>query len=248
MGENADDLNVPHLFDEVYDVFKILARLYADAVHAGLDLDVHLGCLAHGLCLLSHTAYGELLKGGHLKIVFKSVLDAVLSGGREQENIAGDTCLSHLYAFKNMGAGENIDMAGIGAVQEYGAEIPVTDKMRGFLRHNFGINLKKTTTHIRIPARSWLYAPIKDAGFRKTIYDYVGDEELLEEYADKDIMKQLANIIGEVGLQQIHKAFDNGGINGEWAPNSQVTISKKKSSKPLIDKGDLRSTVMFEVE
>lgn len=144
--------------------------------------------------------------------------------------------------------GENIDMAGIGAVQEYGAEIPVTDKMRGFLRHNFGINLKKSTTHIRIPARSWLYAPIKDAGFRKTIYDYVGNEELLEEYADKDIMKQLANIIGEVGLQQIHKAFDNGGINGEWAPNSQVTISKKKSSKPLIDKGDLRGTVMFEVE
>ena len=144
--------------------------------------------------------------------------------------------------------GENIDMAGIGAVQEYGAEIPVTDKLRNFFRYQFGVNLKKTTTHIKIPARSWLYEPIKDPNFRKTIYDYIGDEEIFEEYADKDFMKKLANIIGEVGLLQIQKAFDNGGINGEWAANSGITIAQKGSSKPLIDNGDLRGTVTFEVE
>lgn len=143
---------------------------------------------------------------------------------------------------------ENMDLAGIGAVQEYGANINVTDKMRNYLRYAFGMNLKKSTTSINIPARSWLYAPIKDEGFRKLIYDYIGDEELFEEYADKDIMKELANIIGNAGLLQIQKAFENGGINGEWAANSPITIANKGSAKPLIDTGDLRRHVTFEVE
>lgn len=143
----------------------------------------------------------------------------------------------------------NMDLAGVGAVQEYGAEIPVTDKMRAFFRYNFGINLKKTTTHIKIPARSWLYEPLKDSNFKKMIFDYIGDEDVFEEYADKDVMKEVANLIGEVGLLQIHKAFDNSGINGEWAPNSPVTIAQKGSSKPLIGKeGLLRKHIMFEVE
>ena len=143
---------------------------------------------------------------------------------------------------------ENLDLAGLGAVQEFGAKINVTDKMRGFFRHEFGINLKKSTTEINIPARSWLYEPIKDANFRKMIYDYVGDLEIFEELADKDIMKELANIIGNVGLLQIQKAFENSGINGEWTPNSTLTIERKHSAKPLIGEGDLRKHITFEVE
>ena len=143
---------------------------------------------------------------------------------------------------------ENLDLAGLGAVQEYGAKIPVTEKLRNFFRWKFGINLKKTTKQIEIPARSWLYTPIKDPTFRKTIYDYVGDQEFFEEYADKDFMKELANIIGNVGLLQIQKAFNNGGINGEWAPNSPMTIAQKGSAKPLINEGYMRGRVTFEVE
>ena len=60
---------------------------------------------------------------------------------------------------------ENMDLAGIGAVQEFGAAINVTDKMRAFLRYEFGINLKKSTTQIIIPTRSWLEMPLtKDNG------------------------------------------------------------------------------------
>ena len=143
---------------------------------------------------------------------------------------------------------ENMDLAGVGAIQEYGAQIPVTDKLRAFFRYNFGVNLKKSTTHIQIPARSWLYEPIKDEGFKKLVYEFVGDQEVFEEYADKDFMKQLANLIGEAGLLQIQKAFNNGGINGEWASNSPITVANKGSSKPLIDNGDLRGHIAFEVE
>ena len=153
-----------------------------------------------------------------------------------------------ILAQNNKPIDKNIDLAGIGCVQEYGADIPVTDKMRAFFRHEFGVNLKKTTTTIKTPARSWLYSPIKDSSFRKAIYDYVGDESIIEEYGDKDIMKDLANKIGEVALFQIQRAFENNGINGEWKPNSPITIAQKKSSKPLIDKGDLRRQVSYEVE
>lgn len=142
---------------------------------------------------------------------------------------------------------ENMDLAGIGAVQEYGAKIKVTDKMRNFFRYKFGVNLKKSTEYIEIPARSWLYAPIKDGDFRKTIYDYIGDIELFKETIDGNELKRLANIIGEVGLLQIQKAFENGGINGEWPANSQITIDQKGSSAPLIDTGELRRHVTFEV-
>lgn len=153
-----------------------------------------------------------------------------------------------ILAENNKPVSENADLAYIGAVQEYGANINVTDKMRAFLRYNFGVNLKKNTTKISIPARSWLYEPIKDKGFRKLIYEFIGDQEIFEEYADKDFMKQLANLIGEAGLLQIQKAFNDGGINGEWEANSPLTIERKGSSKPLIDKGDLRRSITYEVE
>lgn len=144
---------------------------------------------------------------------------------------------------------ENMDLAGIGAVQEFGARIKVTDKMRGYFRHNFGVNLKKDTEYIEIPARSWLYEPIKDANFKKMIYDYIGDQEIFDELADKEIMKELADIIGNVGVLQILRAFENGGINGEWKPNNPITIASKKSSMPLVGKnGDLRKHITFEVE
>lgn len=34
---------------------------------------------------------------------------------------------------------------------------------------------------------------------------------------------------------------------GPWAPNAPATIARKKSDRPLIDKGHLRSQVRFEV-
>lgn len=143
---------------------------------------------------------------------------------------------------------KNLDLAGLGAVQEYGAKITVTDKMRAYFRHEFGINLKKSTTEIEIPARSWLYAPIKDDSFKKLVFEYIGDEDLFMEYADKDVMKELADFIGEAALTQIFRAFDNGGINGEWAANSPLTIANKHSSQALIDTGDFRRHITFEVE
>lgn len=49
-------------------------------------------------------------------------------------------------------------------------------------------------------------------------------------------MDQLQTRLGLMGEDKIREAINEGA----WAPNSPVTIRRKKSSKPLIDKGDMR--------
>jgi hypothetical protein len=54
------------------------------------------------------------------------------------------------------------EMSKIAAIQEYGATITVTDKMRGFLSAKYGIHLKKSTTQIVIPPRAHRYQVVKE--------------------------------------------------------------------------------------
>lgn len=150
----------------------------------------------------------------------------------------------------------NLDMAGLGAVQEFGARIKVTDKMRGYFAYAFGINLKKTTTEIVIPARSWLQKPIeRSADLRKKIRKKAklskADRELLEEfistYGEMGILEELAYAVATSALEIIDEAFESSGF-GEWQPNSPLTIREKGSAMPLIDEGRLRSAVTYDIE
>lgn len=52
--------------------------------------------------------------------------------------------------------------ARYGAVHEFGAKIPVTDKMRAFL-HYKGVHLKKSTTEIIMPERAWFRPTVDKA-------------------------------------------------------------------------------------
>ena len=145
---------------------------------------------------------------------------------------------------------ENMDIAGIGAVQEFGAAINVTPKMKEFLRHEFGINLKKTTTQIVIPPRSWLLMPLtkdKGKGIRKKLTAHLPKDDVVEYITESGDLMSLAVMLGAAAVDQIEDAFDTGGF-GDWAQNSPITIAQKKSDKPLIDKGRLRGAVAYEVE
>ena len=157
---------------------------------------------------------------------------------------------------------DNLDLAGLGAVQEFGCLIPVTDKMRGFFRHHFGVNIKKETTHINIPARSFLQMPLTKNGgadFRKKIKKYAGDGQFIEDLLSvaedpNKVAYETAYFLGVAALELIQEAFDTSGW-GEWAPDSELTISNKiknekqrDTAKPLIDTGHLRSRITFEVE
>ena len=153
----------------------------------------------------------------------------------------------------------NLDMAGLGAVQEFGARIKVTDKMRGYFAYAFGINLKKTTTEIVIPARSWLQKPIeRSADLRKKIRqkaELTKDEislaeEFISEYGESGILKELAYAVATSALEIIDEAFESSGF-GEWQPNSTLTVREKGSAMPLIDKGShggLRGRINYDIE
>ena len=150
----------------------------------------------------------------------------------------------------------DIDLAGLGAVQEFGARIQVTDKMRGFFRYAFGINLKKDTEYIDIPARPFL----SNIFLNPKLRDYImgaanisGDPDFDAAYADyklvdnPDFIKDLCIAIGAKTVEVIQMEFSTSGF-GEWAPNSPMTIENKGSAMPLIDKGRLRGAITYEVE
>lgn len=151
---------------------------------------------------------------------------------------------------------ENLDMAGLGAVHEFGAHIKVTDKMRGFFWYHFGIHLKKNTTEITIPARSWLQAPLeqKNAIINNLKKRFKTQDELIEYVSQTGDFMSLAIMLGAAAVEQIQEAFATGGF-GQWEPNTPLTIEEKGSSMPLVGKGrgnessgSLRRAVTYEVE
>ena len=149
--------------------------------------------------------------------------------------------------------------AHLGAIHEFGATINVTDKMRAYL-HHIGIHLKKDTTQIVIPARSFL---------RDTLLSKEGKDELLERVMltnDKELNKALVDVglagdskffetlceqIGLNALEMVQIAFMVGGRPDKWPPISEVTRRNRKndkSSPPLTDSGDLRDSISMQVK
>lgn len=150
--------------------------------------------------------------------------------------------------------GENIDLAGLGVVQEYGADIKITPKMAKFLAikaKELGLPPKKgkSSGFVKIPARSFLYSPIvgDSKGLRKRIREFI-DEAAIELMLLQGDFELMAKSVAYAGWYQVQEAFDKGGIFGEWAPNSTMTTASKSSSSPLIDTGRLRGSITYKVE
>ena len=144
---------------------------------------------------------------------------------------------------------DNLDLAGLGAIHEFGCQIPVTDKMRGFFFHQFGLNLKKSTTHIIIPSRSFLQMPLeRRQDLRRKLQEKIGDNDDILYYLEKTgDSKSIAILLGASGVEQVMEAFETGGW-GEWEPNSGITSMQKGSANPLVDTGNLKQHITYEVE
>lgn len=124
-------------------------------------------------------------------------------------------------------------------VQEYGATIQVTPKMRAWFRHQ-GAPLKRSTTQIVIPPRPFLRKSLKN---QKKWVKYV--TELFNANQDDNglTLKQIAM---QVGLM-MQKAIQES-INSNIPPaNSGFTVKRKGSSKTLRDTGALESSIHYEV-
>lgn len=149
--------------------------------------------------------------------------------------------------------------AQLGAIHEFGATINVTEKMRAYL-HHIGIHLKKDTTTITIPARSFLRDTFFTGDAKERLMDFAGLSDNAEfnkefmEYKlinDPDFFLKLCKAIGAKGLEMVQDSFRAGGYPTKWQPISEVTRRNRKGdagNPPLNDTGELMDSITVEVK
>lgn len=130
--------------------------------------------------------------------------------------------------------------AWLASIHEYGCKIPVTPKMRAFFRYKFGINLKKTTTEITIPERSFLRKGF-DEHHEKVLKDAEGT--LPDVLIGTLSTEQHAEIVGLL----LSTAIKEYAVNLREPANSSLTVQQKGSSNPLVDTGDMINGITYEV-
>jgi len=130
-------------------------------------------------------------------------------------------------------------MLMIARVHEFGVQIEVTPKMRGFL-HYRGIHLKKSTDYINIPERSYM----------RTTFDE--EQNNLNDLAVQEIQKVInmektgRQAMDMLGLYLVG-AIQDKMVNIRDPPNHPATIRQKGSSNPLIDNGHLRQSITYKI-
>ena len=133
--------------------------------------------------------------------------------------------------------GEGAWLAGI---HEYGCTIPVTEKMRAYL-HSQGLHLKTTTTHIRIPERSFLRTGFDDNHDRVIMQT---ERALVQVLSGKMSIDDMLDLYGQQMSTAIKKRIRD--INSPAL--HPFTISRKGSSNPLVDSGNLVESITWVKE
>lgn len=129
--------------------------------------------------------------------------------------------------------------AWLASIHEYGCNIGVTPKMRAWL-HYQGVHLKKSTTHIHIPERSFIRA-----GYDQNREQVLAKASKL--LADVTAGKMTARgCYQALGLELSSKIKDYA-VNLSDPPNSGFTIARKGSSNPLVDTGDMIGGISWRV-
>lgn len=128
------------------------------------------------------------------------------------------------------------------AVNEYGANIKVTPKMRKYLASQ-GLNLRKETTHIIVPERSYLRATLDNKKVLKSL------ESKIIPTAVKVAMGKLKAeaILDYIGLHYV-AAIKSTIASMKEPENHPFTVERKGQGKGLlIDSGRLLTAISYEV-
>lgn len=129
---------------------------------------------------------------------------------------------------------EDSQLLTIANVQEFGAEITVTPKMRAFFRGAFKINLKKTTNMIIIPSRPFIRQTFSKREKELLKIGFALARAVID---DKLTVKQALENWGDQGVAFIRSEVADGN---NFAPNAPLTIRQKGVGKhPLQDSGRL---------
>lgn len=137
------------------------------------------------------------------------------------------------------GSGAPASNVDIAIWQEYGVNIPVTVKMRWYL-HFAGLHLKPSTTMIRIPSRP----------FMKQSADRNGKkwQSLSDDLTGQVFFRQMTVPAALARLGSVMQGDIQDTITGgKFKKLHPFTARRKKSSRPLVDTGQLRQAVSFKV-
>lgn len=96
----------------------------------------------------------------------------------------------------------------------------------------------------KIPPRSFLRMPIEEK--MKDLIRFLGTAPVKKQIASGNI-KQAFKMLGTEAVGIVLDAFNTRGF-GKWAPNAQRTIDQKGSDAPLIDIGELRKSITYDVK
>ena len=130
--------------------------------------------------------------------------------------------------------------AWLAAIHEYGCRINVTPKMRAYL-HSQGFHLKKSTTTIVIPERSFIRAGYDKS--QKKVLDKT--EALVADVVNgKMSEEQFLKTVGIFLSSEIKEYATN--LNSP--SNHPFTQSQKGSSNPLWDTGQMIRGITYEVK
>lgn len=137
------------------------------------------------------------------------------------------------------GSGRPASNVDIAIWQEYGVNIPVTVRMRWYL-HFAGLHLKPNTTMIRIPARPFMRQTADTQGKKwMDLTDRLVTQTFFRQMTVPAALAQL----GSVMQADIQKTI----AGGHFRRLHPFTVRRKKSSRPLVDTGQLRQAVSFKV-
>lgn len=152
--------------------------------------------------------------------------------------------------FENSRYKDNTPIAGVAAIQNYGAHIRVSEKYKKYL-HYIGIHLKKDKGEFIIPPR-----PFMDNA-RARVEGQEGKKKLLQEFLlvfeGKQTMEQAAKHLGlwlQGVIQEEIKKIQYPALSGmtiEMRNKKYISKSKNKSTKPLRSTGLMFETVQNKV-
>lgn len=137
------------------------------------------------------------------------------------------------------GSGTPASNVDIAIWQEYGVNIPVTVKMRWYL-HFAGLHLKPTTAMIRIPARPFMQQTADKQGKK---WMRMSDDLVAKVFFQQISVPAALAQLGTVMQGDIQDTISRG----KFRRLHPFTIRRKKSSRPLVDTGQLRQSVSFKV-
>lgn len=130
------------------------------------------------------------------------------------------------------------EIAFIGHVNEYGAHITVTDKMRKYLAAK-GFYLTKQTNTISIPERSWLRSSFDD---KKVI-----DKVFSETRKLYDLNNSADGVLNSLGV--LMSAEVKNKISSNIGPENHPFTREQKGgkNKTLINRGTMLNSVKHEI-